>query len=101
MLVLFCHSFAGFHSVIVVDSILYIYYSTCGQAIEIAGKMNAKNVLLTHFSQRYAKLPIMKDETAVAIAFDHMEVCMCLFIHADLYNIRVLFLLYLFKRTSV
>ena len=36
--------------------------------------MNAKNVLLTHFSQRYAKIPVMKNCTPVAVAFDHMQV---------------------------
>ena len=38
--------------------------------------MNAKFTLLTHFSQRYAKLPII-DETSssnVGIAFDNMRV---------------------------
>ncbi|KAJ7173690.1 hypothetical protein C8R46DRAFT_1083687 [Mycena filopes] len=32
-------------------------HSTVGQAIEIARKMNAQNVLLTHFSARYPRLP--------------------------------------------
>eukprot|EP00112_Aurelia_sp_Birch-Aquarium-sp1_P011935 Seg2506.4 transcript_id=Seg2506.4/GoldUCD/mRNA.D3Y31 product="Zinc phosphodiesterase ELAC protein 2" protein_id=Seg2506.4/GoldUCD/D3Y31 len=50
------------------------HHSTCGQALEIAEQMKAKNVLLTHFSQRYSKLPVMKNETPVAVAFDHMEV---------------------------
>jgi len=50
------------------------HHSTCGEALEIADKMNAKSVLLTHFSQRYAKLPIMKTNTPVAVAFDHMRV---------------------------
>ena len=49
-------------------------FSTCGQALEIAERMAAKNVLLTHFSQRYAKLPVMKNSTPVAVAFDHMQV---------------------------
>ena len=55
--------------------ICLVYFSTCGEALEIADKMNAKSVLLTHFSQRYAKLPIMKTNTPVAVAFDHMRVC--------------------------
>ncbi len=42
--------------------------------MDIAAKMKAKNVLLTHFSQRYAKLPAMKNQMPVGIAFDHMEV---------------------------
>ena len=53
---------------------LLFSFSTCGQALEIAAKMNAKNVLLTHFSQRYAKLPVMKNGAPVAVAFDHMQV---------------------------
>eukprot|EP00795_Rhopilema_esculentum_P009410 gene9410-17122_t len=50
------------------------HHSTCGQALNVAEKMKARNVLLTHFSQRYSKLPVMKNETPVAVAFDHMEI---------------------------
>eukprot|EP00794_Sanderia_malayensis_P008752 gene8751-9687_t len=50
------------------------HHSTFGQAMDIAAQMNAKNLLLTHFSQRYAKLPVMKNQTPVGIAFDHMEI---------------------------
>ncbi|KAG9016669.1 hypothetical protein FRB90_002586 [Tulasnella sp. 427] len=32
-------------------------HSTAGQAIDIGRRMNAKNILLTHFSQRYPKMP--------------------------------------------
>ncbi|KAF5362391.1 hypothetical protein D9756_002186 [Leucocoprinus leucothites] len=32
-------------------------HSTVGQAIQVARDMNAKNVLLTHFSARYPKMP--------------------------------------------
>lgn len=50
-------------------------HSTTSQAIEIGKQMNAKFVILTHFSQRYAKIPLMdKVETNVAIGFDNMEV---------------------------
>lgn len=41
-------------------------------------EMNAKHVLLTHFSQRYPKLPVINKDLEIlkktAIAFDHMEV---------------------------
>lgn len=52
-------------------------HSTTKQALSVAQEMNAEFVLLTHFSQRYPKLPIIKDESLVkrvAYAFDHMEV---------------------------
>lgn len=50
-------------------------HSTVSQAIKIGKSMNAKFVILTHFSQRYAKIPIIdKIENNVAIAFDNMEV---------------------------
>jgi ribonuclease Z len=34
-------------------------HSTTGEALAIAIKMRAKNTILTHFSQRYAKLPML------------------------------------------
>lgn len=32
-------------------------HSTVGQALEVARRMNAASVILTHFSQRYPSLP--------------------------------------------
>ncbi|XP_055639990.1 ribonuclease Z, mitochondrial [Toxorhynchites rutilus septentrionalis] len=51
-------------------------HSTLSQAIEQGKKMNAKFTLLTHFSQRYAKIPRIESEleTNLGIAFDNMEV---------------------------
>lgn len=51
-------------------------HSTTSQAIDVGLKMKAKFILLTHFSQRYAKLPRFDDNTAdnVGIAFDNMQV---------------------------
>ncbi|XP_057654659.1 ribonuclease Z, mitochondrial isoform X1 [Diorhabda carinulata] len=51
-------------------------HSTTSQAIEIGNRMNAKNIILTHFSQRYAKLPRFNDKFGdnVGIAFDNMKV---------------------------
>ena len=51
-------------------------HSTTAQAIEIGRKMNAKFTLLTHFSQRYAKIPLLSNAlpTDVGIAFDNMRV---------------------------
>lgn len=56
-------------------------HSTTSQAIEIGQLMHAKNILLTHFSQRYAKLPRFNDNFAdnVGIAFDNMQVFEFLF----------------------
>lgn len=51
-------------------------HSTVSQAIDQGKRMNAKYTILTHFSQRYAKLPRIEMELAknVGIAFDNMEV---------------------------
>ncbi|CAL1709190.1 unnamed protein product [Somion occarium] len=51
-------------------------HSTFGQAIEIGRKMEAKNILLTHFSARYPRLPpaSMQDNTTWAVALDHAKI---------------------------
>ncbi|QRV81873.1 beta-lactamase superfamily protein [Ceratobasidium sp. AG-Ba] len=50
-------------------------HSTIGQAIDVGKRMNAKYVLLTHFSQRYPKMPVVKSGlTATALAFDYMTI---------------------------
>lgn len=53
----------------------YKMHSTVSQAIEQGVKMNAKYTLLTHFSQRYAKIPRLDGDigTNVGVAFDNME----------------------------
>lgn len=40
--------------------------------------MNAGFIMLNHFSQRYAKIPLFSPDfnEKVGIAFDHMKVCM-------------------------
>ncbi|TFK75060.1 hypothetical protein BDN72DRAFT_758625 [Pluteus cervinus] len=59
-------------------------HSTFGQALDIGRRMKAKHILLTHFSQRYPKLPpsvVMQptrgskseDEPVVALAIDHAQ----------------------------
>lgn len=51
-------------------------HSTVSQAIEQGHKMNAEYTVLTHFSQRYAKIPRIEQELNqnVGIAFDNMEI---------------------------
>ncbi|KAL7736223.1 hypothetical protein ACLKA6_002902 [Drosophila palustris] len=52
-------------------------HSTISQAIQQGRNMQAKHIILTHFSQRYAKcprLPSTEDMQHVAIAFDNMQV---------------------------
>ncbi|KAL0932084.1 tRNA processing endoribonuclease [Colletotrichum truncatum] len=56
-------------------------HSTMSEALDVGYRMGARRVLLTHFSQRYAKVPIIeKRETengadqAVLLAFDQMRV---------------------------
>ena len=54
-------------------------HSTFTEAVEISKKMKAEQTILTHFSQRYAKLPILdefqvEDAKNCGIAFDHMVI---------------------------
>ncbi|OAA58630.1 tRNA processing endoribonuclease [Niveomyces insectorum RCEF 264] len=65
-------------------------HSTMGEALQVGRAMGARRVLLTHFSQRYPKIPLFGDnadggggtsndnstaaEMQVLVAFDHMRV---------------------------
>ncbi|XP_037544598.1 zinc phosphodiesterase ELAC protein 2 [Nematolebias whitei] len=51
-------------------------HSTTSQAIGIGMKMNANFIMLNHFSQRYAKIPIFNEDLTerVGISFDHMRI---------------------------
>ncbi|KAJ1551715.1 hypothetical protein HK096_003572 [Nowakowskiella sp. JEL0078] len=56
-------------------------HTTISEALQIAREMKASNLLLTHFSQRYPKFPVVPDSLSskglnVAIAFDlsHIDV---------------------------
>uniref|UniRef100_A0A8D3ANN2 Zinc phosphodiesterase ELAC protein 2 n=1 Tax=Scophthalmus maximus TaxID=52904 RepID=A0A8D3ANN2_SCOMX len=51
-------------------------HSTTSQAIGIGVKMNAEFIMLNHFSQRYAKIPLFSEDfdDKVGISFDHMRV---------------------------
>jgi ribonuclease Z len=53
-------------------------HSTTSEALGIGKKMGARRILLTHFSQRYQKIPVMdshggKDQVAI-VAFDYMKI---------------------------
>jgi len=54
-------------------------HSTISQAIKVGQRMNARYTILTHFSQRYGKLPLLPPDIpeGVGIAFDHMRVRPC------------------------
>ncbi|XP_054564963.1 zinc phosphodiesterase ELAC protein 2 isoform X2 [Eptesicus fuscus] len=51
-------------------------HSTTSQAIGVGMRMNAGFIMLNHFSQRYAKIPLFSPDfnEKVGIAFDHMKV---------------------------
>ncbi|XP_069572198.1 zinc phosphodiesterase ELAC protein 2 [Brachyistius frenatus] len=51
-------------------------HSTTSQAIGIGMKMNADFIMLNHFSQRYAKIPLFNEDfnDRVGISFDHMRI---------------------------
>ncbi|XP_034062121.1 zinc phosphodiesterase ELAC protein 2-like, partial [Gymnodraco acuticeps] len=50
-------------------------HSTTSQAIGIGMRMNAEFIMLNHFSQRYAKIPLFSEDfdDRVGISFDHMR----------------------------
>ncbi|PNJ31643.1 ELAC2 isoform 13, partial [Pongo abelii] len=52
-------------------------HSTTSQAISVGMRMNAEFIMLNHFSQRYAKVPLFSPNfnEKVGVAFDHMKVC--------------------------
>ncbi len=54
-------------------------HSTVAEALSVAKTMNAKACILTHFSQRYPRIPPLREEDSslsfpVAFAFDFMKV---------------------------
>nr|XP_031530675.1 zinc phosphodiesterase ELAC protein 2 [Vicugna pacos] len=51
-------------------------HSTTSQAISVGMRMKAEFIMLNHFSQRYAKVPVFSPDfnEKVGIAFDHMKV---------------------------
>lgn len=51
-------------------------HSTTSEAIEVGRKMGSDFTILTHFSQRYAKVPFFTDNftQCVGVAFDNMKV---------------------------
>ncbi|XP_077415133.1 zinc phosphodiesterase ELAC protein 2 isoform X2 [Vanacampus margaritifer] len=51
-------------------------HSTTSQAIDVGMRMQADFIMLNHFSQRYAKIPVFSDDFTerVGISFDHMRV---------------------------
>ena len=57
-------------------------HSTFSEAIEMGEKMEADYIVLTHFSQRYSKVPIFNNKfnEKVGVAFDNMEVILELLI---------------------
>lgn len=71
-----------------IEDALLKMHSTVSQAIEQSKKMNAKYTILTHFSQRYAKIPRIEQHLVdnIGIAFDNMEV-----ISSDLSHLNILY----------
>jgi len=58
-----------------VEEALAKRHSTTKEAVEVGQKMNATYTLLTHFSQRYPKIPVFTDaHNQVGISFDMMRV---------------------------
>uniref|UniRef100_A0AAX7UG38 Zinc phosphodiesterase ELAC protein 2 n=1 Tax=Astatotilapia calliptera TaxID=8154 RepID=A0AAX7UG38_ASTCA len=72
-------------------------HSTTSQAIGIGMKMNADFIMLNHFSQRYAKIPLFSEDfnDRVGISFDHMRVslistsCFLHFASSDFFPVRL------------
>uniref|UniRef100_A0A8R1DHN0 ribonuclease Z n=1 Tax=Caenorhabditis japonica TaxID=281687 RepID=A0A8R1DHN0_CAEJA len=52
-------------------------HSTMGQAVDVGKRMKAKHVILTHFSARYPKVPVLPeylDELNIGVAMDMLRV---------------------------
>ncbi len=49
-------------------------HSTTSEAVQVGRDMQARCTLLTHFSQRYPKIPVLDDASVLAVAFDFMRV---------------------------
>lgn len=64
-------------------------HSTTKEALEVGRRMAARRILLTHFSQRYQKIPVMNenrlDQIAI-VAFDYMRVKIGDFAKMDQYK---------------
>ncbi|XP_050393712.1 zinc phosphodiesterase ELAC protein 2 isoform X2 [Patella vulgata] len=62
-----------------IDDAKFKTHSTTSQAIDVGVRMNAKFILLNHFSQRYSKVPNFNENFTdrVGISFDNMRVRLC------------------------
>ncbi|CCD68706.1 Zinc phosphodiesterase ELAC protein 2 homolog [Caenorhabditis elegans] len=52
-------------------------HSTMGQAVDVGKRMNAKHIILTHFSARYPKVPVLPeylDKENIGVAMDMLRV---------------------------
>ena len=58
------------------DEAIVKQHSTTSQAIDVGILMKAKFTILTHFSQRYSKIPLFNEKFSnqVGIAFDNMRI---------------------------
>lgn len=79
------------------NSYLFVF-STISQAVEVSEKMKAKHTILTHFSQRYGKVPLITENfnNKIGCAFDNMRVSINV-IHYCLNTV----LLQLFQLTNI
>ena len=62
------------------------------QAIKIGQDMEAKFIMLTHFSQRYSAMPVLPENMPdnVGVAFDFMKVSMVKIENSDTQNIAII-----------
>lgn len=65
-------------------------HSTTSEALSVGKQMGARRILLTHFSQRYQKIPVMdshggKDQVAI-VAFDYMKIKLRDFAKLDVFK---------------
>lgn len=69
------------HEATVEDNLVHFaranFHSTINEAIKVADTANVRFAMLTHFSQRYGKLPFVPDESHrqnIGLAFDFMRI---------------------------
>jgi len=70
---------------------IVIVFSTTSQAIDVGLRMKARFIILTHFSQRYAKVPLFTDDFSsnVGIAFDNMRVSLFVLLCRSLTTVAI------------
>lgn len=69
------------------------FHSTISQAVKVGVKTEARFILLTHFSQRYSKIPMLPKEEDRGDEFKHVGISFD-FMHISLSQLELLPIIY-------